>query len=86
MIARPLSNLLKADARFQFSVAESEAFRQLKTILSERPALSLSRAGAETELHTDASKHGYGAILLQRDYVDRLLHPVYYTSGKTTPA
>lgn len=49
--------------------------------------LSLYRANAETELHTDASnKYSYGAILLQRNSEDRLLHPVYYASGKTTPA
>lgn len=65
-IARPLSNLLRVDVPFQFGVAEGEAFRRLKIILSERPVLNLYRAGAETKLHTDASKHGYGAILLQK--------------------
>lgn len=35
---------------------------------------------------TDVSMHGYGAILLQRGSKDQLLYPVYYASGKTTPA
>jgi len=48
--------------------------------------LGLYRSDREIELHTDASMHGYGAILLQRDSVDQLLHPVYYMSGKTTAA
>lgn len=48
--------------------------------------LSLYSTGAETELHTDASMHGYGAILLQRNKNDGALHLVYYASGKTTSA
>lgn len=84
-IARPLSNLLRADAKFNFGTAEREAFESLKTHLSQKPVLNLYRVGAETELHT-ASKYGYGAILLQRDENDGLLHPIYFASGKTTPA
>jgi len=85
-IARPLSNLLRANRPFQFSADEKSAFKQLKSILSEQPVLHLYRPGAETELHTDASKHGYGAILLQKGADDQFLHPVYYASGKTAPA
>lgn len=85
-IARPLSSLLRANVKFNFGTIEMDAFVRLKTMLSERPVLSLYRPGADTELHTDASKYGYGAILLQRDSTDQLLHPVYYASGKTTPA
>lgn len=86
IIARPLTNLLKANVKFSFGELERDAFTQLKLKLSENPVLSLYRVGAETELHTDASKYGYGAILLQRNNDAQLLHPVYYASGKTTPA
>ena len=55
-------------------------------MLSEKPVLNLYRIGADTELHTDASALGYGAILLQRNSEDQYFHPVYYYSGKTTPA
>lgn len=85
LIARPLSNLLRANVKFHFGVAEKNAFKQLKTILNERLVLSLYRVGAEIELHTDASMYGYGAILLQKNSEDQLLHPIYYASGKTTP-
>lgn len=44
------------------------------------------RTAAETQLHTDASAHGYGAILMQRGSEDQQFHPVYYASGTTTPA
>lgn len=59
---------------------------RLKYALSDKPVLKLYKQGAETELHTDASKLGYGAILLQRDQADNNFHPIYYASGKTTPA
>ncbi|KMQ94326.1 blastopia polyprotein [Lasius niger] len=85
-IARPLSNLLRADAKFNFDAVEREAFELLKMHLSQQPVLNLYQMGAETELHTDASKYGYGAILLQRNGDDGLLHPVYFASGKTTSA
>ena len=85
-IARPLSNLLRSGVKFSFDRAEREAFNSLKTSLSQQPILNLYRIGAETELHTDASKYGYGAILLQRNGEDGQLHPIYFASGKTTPA
>lgn len=41
---------------------------------------------AETEIHTDASKYGYGAILLQKDSEDQLFHPVEFLSRRTSPS
>ncbi|GFW16315.1 hypothetical protein TNCV_4264801 [Trichonephila clavipes] len=52
-----------------------EAFEKLKKILSEGPVLHLYKYGRKTELHTDACKQGYGAILLQ-EAEDGKLHPV----------
>lgn len=48
--------------------------------------MRLYKPTRETELNTDASKYGYGAILMQRDNEDQYFHPVYYASGKTTEA
>lgn len=84
LIARPLTNLLRADTKFRLEKEHHDAFVRLKIALVNKPVLNLYRLGAETELHTDASIHGYGAILLQRDKEDDALHPVYYASGKTT--
>ncbi|GFT61202.1 transposon Ty3-I Gag-Pol polyprotein [Trichonephila clavipes] len=50
--------------------------------MSEGPILHLYKYGRKTELHTDACKQGYGAILLQ-EAEDGKLHPVYYMSKKT---
>lgn len=82
MIAQPLTGLLRINTKFYFGTEEKDAFNQLKILLSERPVLSLYRIGAETELHTDTSMYGYGAILLQRSNEDQWLHPIYYASGK----
>ncbi|XP_033318430.1 uncharacterized protein K02A2.6-like [Bombus bifarius] len=85
-IAKPLTDLLKKEVKFQFGDREVEAFGILKTALVNEPVLKLYRMGAETELHTDASAEGYGAILMQLDLDDGKFHPVYFASGKTTPA
>ncbi|GFX69658.1 transposon Tf2-9 polyprotein [Trichonephila clavipes] len=53
--------------------------------MSEGPILHLYKNGRKTELHTDACKQGYGAILLQ-EAEDGKLHPVYYMSKKTNTA
>ncbi|XP_043501575.1 uncharacterized protein LOC122523751 [Polistes fuscatus] len=84
LIARPLTDLLKADVKFEFGEKQKEAVEQLKRALSNKPVLNIYRVGAETELHTDASMYGYGAILLQRDENNDKFHPIYYASGKTT--
>lgn len=52
-----------------------EAFMRLRKLLSKRSVLNLYRISAETELHTDASIYGYGAILLQKDNEDQHFHP-----------
>lgn len=79
-----MTNLLKAEAEFRFDEAEEDAFVNLKIALISYSVLNLYRINIETELHTDASKHGYGAILVQRNA--DTWHIVYYASEKTTLA
>ncbi|XP_071635047.1 uncharacterized protein [Temnothorax longispinosus] len=85
LMARPLLQLLKMET-FIFADNQRKAFNQLKTALTTNPVLKLYKVGATTELHTDASRLGLGAILLQRDGEDNQLHPVYYASWKTIGA
>ena len=85
-IAKPLSDLLKKNEKFKFNDRETKAVNSLKAALSREPVLKIFTRGAETELHTDASKEGYGAVLLQRCVEDNELHPIHYMSRKTTPA
>jgi len=81
--AKPLSDMLRKEKSFQFSLKEKESWEQLKSDLS-RPVLKIFSQTSETELHTDACKDGFGAVLLQRSSDDNKLHPVYYMSRKTT--
>lgn len=83
-IALPLSEMLKKDEKFKFNEELRFAFNQLKSVLTTAPVLQLFRFCARTELHTDASQVGIGAVLRQENYETKHLHPVYYFSRKTT--
>lgn len=83
-IAAPLSNLLQKDNIFYMGPREIRAFEELKLKLINPPLLHLFNPNLHTELHTDASKDGYGAILLQRCSESNELHPTYFYSKKTT--
>ncbi|GFY44031.1 retrovirus-related Pol polyprotein from transposon 297 [Trichonephila inaurata madagascariensis] len=83
-IAKPLSDLTRKENPFVFGTLQKAAFEKLKNIMSEGPLVHIYKYG-RTELHTDACKQGYGAILLQ-EAEDGKLHPVYYMSKKTNTA
>ncbi|XP_018368249.1 PREDICTED: uncharacterized protein K02A2.6-like [Trachymyrmex cornetzi] len=83
LIARPLYELLKKDVPFRFGQTEKMAFETLKTRLVESPILAVYNPRAYTELHCDASSHGFGAVLLQRQGNDAM-HPVFYFSRRIT--
>lgn len=85
-IARPLSEIAKGVVPFAIGPLEQQAIDTLKRMLSTTPVLLIYHPDRATELHTDASKFGYGGILFQRDPNDLKLHPVYYWSRKTTAA
>ncbi|GBL90120.1 Retrovirus-related Pol polyprotein from transposon 297, partial [Araneus ventricosus] len=83
-IAKPLSDLLKKDSNFSFGLKERESFNELNTGSLLKICLCLFNPKSETEIHNDASIDGFGACLLQKSIVDNHLHPVYYTSRKTS--
>lgn len=83
-IAKPLSDMLQKDVSFAMNTDQLIAFEKLKEALISEPVLKIYDQHKETELHTDASASGLGAILLQRDENNRL-HPIHYASWKTTP-
>lgn len=83
VVAKPLHNLLKKDVSFTFGQTERTAFCRLKQKLTEAPTLSIYDPKAYTELHCDASAHGFGAVLMQRQ-PDQQIHPIFYFSKRTT--
>ena len=83
LIAKPLTDLTAKNAKFLWGPDQQRAFDILKQRLIEKPVLAIYRPGVETEVHTDASQIGLGAVLLQRQD-DGKLHPVCYYSRKTS--
>lgn len=84
-IAYPLTKLLKKDAVWEWSNSQTSAFETLKAKLIHRPVLAIYDHSAELELHTDASKHGIGGILLQKSHDSNDLRPIAYYSRQTSP-
>jgi len=84
-VAKPLTDLLKKVGPFPMPDSERNAFVKLRTALSNPPILSILNPHYETKLHTDASSHGFGAVLLQKQ-LDKKLHPVFFYSRKATAA
>lgn len=66
-IASPLHKLLKSGTPYDWSSECEAAFQALKDALTSRPVLRHFHEKSPTILHTDASGHGLGAVLLQRD-------------------
>lgn len=83
-IAKPLYDLLRKD-KFIFDDDCRNAFETLKEKLSTAPLLSIYNPKRTTELHCDASSHGFGAALMQKQD-DAKFHPVAYFSQKATTA
>ncbi|XP_037944267.1 uncharacterized protein LOC119677070 [Teleopsis dalmanni] len=83
VIAKPLSDLLRKNVKFEIKDEQKLAAQQLKTALISAPILKLFDPKAKTEVHTDACSDGYGAILLQWGE-NAQLHPVEFLSRKTS--
>lgn len=84
IIAKPLTDLLRKNADFKFDKEQRSAFETLKSKLSSDSVLKIFQQEAETQLWTDASKYGFGMILMQRCSDDGKFHPVYFMSLKTS--
>lgn len=81
-IVSPISALLKKNAVWNWS-EECEAARNIiVNILINSPLLCIYESERETELHTDASSIGLGAVLMQR--YDTGMRVVAYYSRKLT--
>lgn len=82
-----MSNLLKENIEFKWLDEQENSFQKIKEKLVSNPILKLYNPRAHrTELHTDASATGLGAILLQSDKEKDPLQMVYAISRCTSEA
>ncbi len=80
-VVAPLTNLLKAEAKFIWSPECQNAFSKVKTLLCSAPVLAAPRLGEPFQLQVDASNVGAGAVLMQAD-VNGVVRTVSYFSKK----
>ncbi|XP_019086291.1 PREDICTED: uncharacterized protein LOC109126860 [Camelina sativa] len=77
-IARPLTQLLCKEVKFDFDSACLEAFHTIKGALVSAPIVQPPDWDLPFEVMTDASDYAVGAVLGQRK--DKKLHVIYYAS------
>lgn len=86
VVAKPLTDILRKDSKFELRDEAITAFQQLKSALTKAPVLKLYNPKAITEVHADACIYGYGAVLMQKDANDHEFHSVQFMSRKCKPA
>ncbi|QSS72061.1 hypothetical protein I7I50_03115 [Histoplasma capsulatum G186AR] len=84
-IARPLTDLTRKDAVFQWTNEASAAFKKLKHMFTSAPMLQSFDPDKHTILETDASGYVVGGALMQYDN-EGVLRPCAFTSKKMSPA
>ncbi|GFU29569.1 retrovirus-related Pol polyprotein from transposon 17.6 [Trichonephila clavipes] len=78
------ASLLKSGVEFHWGPEEVEAFHSLKKALTSDPVLGMYDERASTEIHTDASGYGIGAVLVQiQNNVEKVIE---YASRTLTKA
>lgn len=78
-----MTNLLKKGVSFHWDIEQDKSFKKIKELLLEHPILRIYNPHAKTELCTDASSLGFGAVLAQQQS-DQKFHPIAYYSRKTS--
>lgn len=83
-ITVPLTDLLKKDKPFEWTMKAEESFRELKDNMTNAPILCLPDPDREFIVTTDASDFAIGAVLSQDQGSG--LQPVAFESRKLNPA
>ena len=81
-IAAPLNALLKKDVAFTWECTCQQAFVELKECWMSAPVLAYPQFKSDVPfmLKTDASIHGLGAVLTQKQEDGKSVHPIAYAS------
>lgn len=80
-VVAPLTNLLRAKAKFIWDASCQKAFEEVKALLCSAPVLLAPQFDQPFKLHVDASQVGAGAVLLQTDS-NKIDRPVSFFSRK----
>src|SRR5512141_2002235 len=64
-LARPMTELLKKEKKFQWSAACEDSFQEMKKRLTTAPVLTLPDIRKDFEIFCDASRQGLGCVLMQ---------------------
>ena len=78
VIAKPLTDLLKKDKKFEWGQKQQQIFDTLKAHLTKSPILEYPDFTKPFKVTTDASKYAVGAVLSQKK--DGYDHPAAYLS------
>ena len=79
-LCSPLRKLILKDSHYSPGDPEHAAFDAIKAEFKKKIILPFFDRDKETILETDASKKGFGAVILQEE------QPIYYASRALTPA
>nr|AAX96624.1 retrotransposon protein, putative, Ty3-gypsy sub-class [Oryza sativa Japonica Group]ABA92970.1 retrotransposon protein, putative, Ty3-gypsy subclass [Oryza sativa Japonica Group] len=78
-LARPMTELLKKEKKFEWSAACEDGFQEMKKRLTTAPVLTLPDIRKDFEIFCDASRQGLGCVLMQERkvvaYASRQLRP-----------
>ncbi|KAL0415856.1 UNVERIFIED_CONTAM: Retrovirus-related Pol polyprotein from transposon [Sesamum latifolium] len=69
VVAKPLTNLLKKNAPFNWNDKCTQSFEELKKRLTSAPVLALPSGDGGYVVYTDASRQGLGCVLMQHGKV-----------------
>ena len=64
-IAKPMTELLKKDKKFEWTEDCEKSFNDLKTTLTTTPMLTLPDIYRSFDVYYDASRRGIGCVLMQ---------------------